>query len=296
VRTRGRPVEEAAPPGWAPGAAGGGSAAGPDVAATPGAAGSGAGPDVAATPGAAGGASAGPEATAGGTAGGGGSFDHLAARYDRISTLLGAELRAWLLFHLPARGDRALDLGCGTGGQTVLLADRYAEVLAVDLSGPMVEFARRRRPGPNVRYEQRDLRDVTPDTDGRFDLVFSAYTLHHVDLHSALLRIRSLVRPGGQALLVDAVDDRPAVPRPWLRRQAWRTFGIDLRHRRRPLREAVELLRLQLDPDWLDHQTGDRLRSAADWDAHCRAVLPGATITPLHRARALDWRRDPVRR
>lgn len=233
---------------------------------------------------------------AAGTVGAAGSFDHLAARYDRISTLLGAELRAWLLFHLPARGDRALDLGCGTGGQTALLAERYAEVLAVDLSGPMLDFARRHRPAPNTRYEQRDLREVTPDADGRFDLVFSAYTLHHVEVDSALHRIRSLVRPGGQALLVDVVDDRPAVPRPWLRRQAWRTFGTDLRHRRRSLRDAVELLRLQLDPDWLDHQTGDRLMSATDWDGHCRGVLPGATVTPLHRARALDWRRDPARR
>ena len=232
----------------------------------------------------------------GGRAEGTGSYDHLAARYDRISALLGAELRTWLLFHLPARGDRALDLGCGTGRPTALLADRYDEVLAVDLSGPMVEFARRRRPAPNVRYEQRDLRDVTTDQDGRFDLVFSAYALHHVELDSALHRIRSLVRPGGQVLLVDVVDDRSAVPRQWLRRQAWRTLAADLRYRRRPLRDAVELLRLQLDPDWLDHQAGERLRSAADWDAHCRVVLPGATITPLHRARALDWRRDPVRR
>jgi SAM-dependent methyltransferase len=218
------------------------------------------------------------------------SFDHLAARYDRISTLLGAELRAWLLFHLPARGDRALDLGCGTGVHTTQLAERYDEVLAVDLSGPMVEFARHRRHRSGIRYEQRDLRDAAPARDGQFDLVFSAYTLHHVELDSALHRIRSLVRPGGQVLLVDLVDDRPEVPRSWLRGQAWRMLAADLRHRHRPLREAVELLRLQLDPDWLDHQTSDRLRPAADWDAHCRAVFPGATITPFRRARALDWR------
>jgi SAM-dependent methyltransferase len=218
------------------------------------------------------------------------SFDHLVARYDRISTLLGAELRAWLLFHLPARGDRALDLGCGTGVHTMQLADRYDEVLGVDLSGPMVEFARHRRPRSGVRYEQRDLRDVAPDGDGRFDLVFSAHTLHHVELDSALHRIRSLVRPGGQVLLVDVVDDRPQVPRSWLRGQAWRMLAADLRHRRRPVREAVELLRLQLDRDWLDHQTSDRLLPAADWDARGRAVFPGATITPLRRARALDWR------
>jgi SAM-dependent methyltransferase len=221
------------------------------------------------------------------------TFDHLAARYDRISTLLGDELRAWLLFHLPARGDRAVDLGCGTGVHTALLADRYDEVLAVDLSVPMVEHARSRRPRSGLRYEQRDLRDVTPRSDGRFDLVFSAHTLHHVELDSALHQIRSLVRPGGQVLLVDVVDDRPAVPRPWFRRQAWRMFGADLRRRRRPVREAVELLRLQLDPDWLDHQTSDRLWAAADWDAHCRAVLPGATITQLRRSRALDWRSHP---
>jgi SAM-dependent methyltransferase len=218
------------------------------------------------------------------------SFDHLPARYDRISALLGAELRAWLLFHLPARGGRAVDLGCGTGVQTAMLADRYDEVLAVDLSAPMVDFARRRRPRPNVTYRQRDLREVEPVADGRFELVFSAYTLHHVpELDSALHRMRSLLRPGGQLLLVDIVDDRPAVPRAWFRRQAWRTFGADLLHRRRPGKEAVELLRLQLDPDWLDHQTTDRLRPAEDWDAHCRAVFPGASILALHRARAVAW-------
>jgi ubiquinone/menaquinone biosynthesis C-methylase UbiE len=220
------------------------------------------------------------------------SFDHLPARYDRIAALLGAELRAWLLFHLPPTGDRAVDLGCGTGVHTALLAERFREVLAVDLSAPMIDFARRRRPEPNVSYRQRDLRAVEPATDGRFDLVFSAYTLHHVeDFSSALHRMRSLLRPGGRVLLVDLVDDRPLVPRAWFRRRAWQTLAADLRHRRRPVLEAVELLRLQLDRDRLDHQTTDRLRPVEEWDAHCRAVFPGATIAPLDRARALAWTR-----
>jgi ubiquinone/menaquinone biosynthesis C-methylase UbiE len=219
------------------------------------------------------------------------SFDHLAARYDRIATLLHTELRAWLLFHLPARGDRALDLGCGSGVQTGLLAERYGEVLAVDLSTPMLDLARRTRSHPNVRYERRDLRELRVDSDGQFDLVFSAYTLHHVpEAETVLHRIRSLVRPGGLVLLVDLVDERPGVPRPWLRGRAWRTFGADVLHRRRSVPEAVELLRLQLDPDWLDHQTTDQLRAAEDWDAHCRAVFPGASLTTLDRARALAWK------
>lgn len=218
------------------------------------------------------------------------SFDHLPARYDRFAALVGAELRAWLLLHLPTRGDRAVDLGCGTGVHTGLLADRFADVLAADLSGPMVEHARRHRDRPNVRWQVRDLHDVTPADDGPVDLVFCAYTLHHVPyLDTALHHLRSLVRPGGWVLLVDVVDDRRQVPRPWFRGQAWQGLRDDLLRRRRPLGEAVELLRLQLDADWLDHQSTDRVLPPADWDAATRSVFPGAEIARLHRARALSW-------
>lgn len=219
------------------------------------------------------------------------SFDHLAARYDRYADLVGAELRTWLMFHLPLSGHRALDAGCGTGVHTELLADRHNEVLAVDLSAPMLTHATRHRPRGNVRYERRDLHKVTIAEDGRFDVVLSAYTLHHVpDLPAALVHLRSLVRPGGTVLLVDVVDDRHPVPREWLRAEAWRMFRADLLRRRRPAAEAVELLRLQLDPDWLDHQTTDRLVPPQQWENVIRTIYPDARITPLHRARALAWR------
>jgi SAM-dependent methyltransferase len=230
------------------------------------------------------------------------SFDHLPAHFDRFATLVGAELQAWLLFRLPSRGGRAVDLGCGTGVHTAVLAERYAEVLAVDLSEPMLAHARSRRPHADVTYERRDLTEVTPATDGRFDLVFTAYTLHHVpNLEDAFAQLRGLLRPGGQLIALDVVDIRaqsgagpePAgtvcVPRGWFRRQAARTFLTELRHRRRPLREAVELLRLQLDPAWLDHQCTDRLLTAADWEATARRAFPDAEITAMHRARAVRW-------
>lgn len=218
------------------------------------------------------------------------SFDHLPARYDRYAELVGAELRAWLLFKLPVHGARALDAGCGTGLHTDLLADRYDQVLAVDTSAPMLTHAGRRRPRGNVRYERRDLHDVTLNEDGAFDLVLSAYTLHHVpDLPAALRHLRSLVRPGGAVLLIDVADDRYPVPRSWLRTEAWRTFRTDITRRRRPTTDAVELLRLSLDPDWLDHQSTDRLTPPTEWDTLGRSVFPGATIATLDRAHALAW-------
>lgn len=220
------------------------------------------------------------------------SFDHLPGRYDRYSELVGAELRGWLSFHLPRPGQtgRALDAGCGTGTHTALLADRFNEVQAVDLSAPMIDYARTRRPRGNVRYEVRDLRAVTPSTDGVFDAILCAYTLHHVgDVASALWHLRSLLRPGGTVLLVDVVDDRGSPPRAWLRRQAWAGFADDVRHRRRPLRAAAELLRLSLDREWLDHQSTDRLLPPADWHAVVRSVFPGAEVATFDRAHALSW-------
>jgi ubiquinone/menaquinone biosynthesis C-methylase UbiE len=218
------------------------------------------------------------------------SFDHLAAHFDRFAELVGGELDAYLLFRLPAVGGRAVDLGCGTGVHTAVLAERYQEVLAVDLSEPMLEWARRHRARGNVRYEQRDLLDVTAERDGAFDLIFTAYTLHHVpDLAAALQQMRQMLRPGGQVVVVDVVDDRRRVPRNWLRQQAVRTFAEDVRTRRRGPLEALELLRLQLAPAWLDHVTTDQLLPAAEWEAIGRSVFPDAVFTPFYRARALHW-------
>ena len=219
------------------------------------------------------------------------SFDHLAARYDRLAGLVGGELHAWLLFRLPTWGGRALDAGCGTGVHTGLLAKRFTEVLAVDLSEPMIDHARQHRPRGNIRYEARDLHEVTREQDGTFDLILCAYTLHHVpDFQTALNHLHSLLRPGGTVLLVDIVDNRRHVPRAWLRAEALRGFRGDLLRRRRPVGEALRLLRLQLDPEWLDHQSTDRVWPPEEWDANARSVFPGAEISALYRARALRWR------
>lgn len=218
------------------------------------------------------------------------SFDHLPDRYDRFAELVAADLHGWLLQHLPPGGRRALDAGCGTGVHTGMLADRFDEVLAIDLSNPMLDHARRHRARPNINWQRRDLHEITAANDGRFDVVFSAYTLHHVpDLTASLHHLRSLVHPGGQLLVVDVVDERGSRPRRWLRAEAWRTFGGDLLHRRRPLGEALDLLRLQLDPDWLDHQTSDQLLPPERWRRLALSALPGVDVGSLHRARALDW-------
>jgi SAM-dependent methyltransferase len=216
-----------------------------------------------------------------GRPGGGASFDRLAVHYDRLSFLIGGELRGYLTACLPARGGRAVDLGCGTGRHAAVLARRFTEVLAVDISAPMLALAQRHRSTPVIRYEQRDLLDVTPARDGTFDLVFSAYALHHLpDLGSALRQIRSLVGPGGHAILVDLCD----VPhdRTWFLAEARRTLVRDVLRRRRPVREARELYRLSTDAGWLDHQVVDRPLPPGTFEQVYGEVFPGAEFTALY--------------
>src|SRR5207244_7556686 len=126
------------------------------------------------------------------------------------------------------------------------------DVLAVDVSAPMLAVAERHRAAGNLCYQHRDLLDVEAGRDGTFDLVFSAYTLHHVEgLAPALRQLRGLVRPGGQAILVDLCD----VPRDraWFRAEARRALVADLLGHRRRVGEAVEVYRLATEPAWLDH-------------------------------------------
>jgi SAM-dependent methyltransferase len=139
-------------------------------------------------------------------------FDPLAELYERYAEINDEIYRPWITAALPAGGphERAADLGCGSGRFSDLLADRYRQVLAVDIAEREIAIARRRRGRPSVDYQVRSMLDLTPDRDGRFDLVFSVNALFHTgDPDRVLPHVRSLVRPGGWAVLVDIVSGRP---------------------------------------------------------------------------------------
>ena len=218
------------------------------------------------------------------------SFDAFAATYDRLASLSGGSLRSYIESVLPETGCRAVDLGCGAGHHAAILANRFEEVLAVDISSPMLELARARRARPNISYELRDLREVSREKDGVFDFVFSASTLHHVpELEDALCQIRDLLAPGGRVVLLDNVSSTPAVPRWWFQREALRRFVEDVVGRRRPWREAAELFRLLMHPAWLDHVTTDRFLSPSEFRHRYGRVFPGGEFTDLYRSCVLSW-------
>src|SRR6266699_5721266 len=213
------------------------------------------------------------------------SFDSFAAGYDRFSRLELPCLATWLLTQLPAHGGRALDAGCGSGRHTQALAERFDEVIGVDISAPLIDIARHHS-GPKVRYVVSDLRAfVDPD---RFDLVFSSTTLHHVpDLDAAILHLRELVRPGGIAILIDNVASRPTPPR-WVHvLGALRDVPRDIA--RVGARKAGWLLKFRTGAAWLDHLASDRYLSRPEFDRRYDASFLGARFTNLVYANGLVW-------
>jgi SAM-dependent methyltransferase len=200
------------------------------------------------------------------------SFDRLAEVYDRQKELAPDPVD-WLTSALPPGGGTALDLGCGAGRHSVLLAERYRQVLAVDLSPSMIALAAGKRARGNITYQVGDLFDVS----GAFDLVISSAMLHHVpDIDRALAHIRGLVAPGGLAVLQDVVAPRPRRPRWWWRLVTLVEFGRDLRRRRA---HPWQRLRLENDPQWIAHLASDRYLSAAGFERIYRRHFPGAAIS-----------------
>lgn len=89
-----------------------------------------------------------------------------------------------------------VDLGCGPGNSTALLAERFpgAELLGLDSSPDMLEAARARMPG--TRFERADVARLTLPKPA--DLIFANAVLQWVPDHAALLpRLVSLLAPGG---------------------------------------------------------------------------------------------------
>lgn len=232
------------------------------------------------------------------------SFDRVAADYDRLGELSAiAPGESWLAGLLPATGRRALDLGCGSGRHACLLAEHFEQVDAVDLSGPMIELASARRPRPNVSYQQADLHDI--HAPGQYDFVLSVLTLHHApDLHAALSHIRTLLAPGGRAVVMDVhpaeSELRPperslrwmihlVLPlRPRMHAMAALRFGMNLAQRGPSA--AWEIYRLSTRRAWLDHLASDRFFSREELERCCEELFPGHRLDLLDRPRvALIW-------
>jgi 2-polyprenyl-3-methyl-5-hydroxy-6-metoxy-1,4-benzoquinol methylase len=98
------------------------------------------------------------------------------------------------------RGKDVLEIGCGTGVHTRLLAAAGANVSAIDLTPTAVELTRRRLELAELSADVREAdAESLPYGDASFDFVWSWGVIHHSsDTDRVIAEIARVVRPGGR--------------------------------------------------------------------------------------------------
>jgi ubiquinone/menaquinone biosynthesis C-methylase UbiE len=101
-------------------------------------------------------------------------------------------------------GRKVVEVGCGTGGNTLWLAERAAEIVGLDFSEEMLARARSRINDPHVRFIQHDARMTWPLPDSSAGVVIAMLILEHVEhLAPVFAEAARVLDPGGQFFLCE---------------------------------------------------------------------------------------------
>src|SRR5215203_5336476 len=128
--------------------------------------------------------------------------DDIAERYERSRALPAEVEREWsdlLAKHAGSRPRTSVDLGCGTGPFTKMLASTFSgRVVGIDPSAPML-----RRAAESLHARPRvtlllGRAEAVPLAPGAADLLLMSMSYHHItDKPAALASIRRTLRVGG---------------------------------------------------------------------------------------------------
>ena len=140
-----------------------------------------------------------------------------------------------------------VDLGCGPGTATALIAERFAKARIVGVDSAPDMLAQARHTLPRVEFVQSDLRDYS--THVPQDLIFANSVLQWLPDHGGLLpRLARMLKPGG-CLAVQMPDNLDEPSHRLMRQVAtegpWSASIGDADAARTPIASAAEYY------DWL---------------------------------------------
>lgn len=102
-----------------------------------------------------------------------------------------------------------VELGCGTGKNTVFLKQHARSVVGLDFSAGMLARARQRVRDAHVRFMEHDIRSTWPLAADSGDVVVASLVLEHVQaLGHVYGEAARILRPGGRLLVCELHPER----------------------------------------------------------------------------------------
>ncbi|NOZ03733.1 MAG: class I SAM-dependent methyltransferase [FCB group bacterium] len=145
------------------------------------------------------------------------------SRYDRgirWLTLGGLDRAYERLTTYIKTGQKVLDVGCGTGALTILVAKKGAKVKGIDINPQMLEIAGERVKKMSlqkqVKLEEKGVAELESEKEESYDAVVSGLCFSELsedELSFALKEINRILKPGGLILVADEVKPEAGLKR-----------------------------------------------------------------------------------
>lgn len=114
--------------------------------------------------------------------------------------------------HKDVVGKKVLEYGCGPGSQAFTLAEKGAEVYAIDISDVAIEQTQQEadKRNLNIHCSVMNAENLT-FPDGSFDLVCGSGILHHLDLEKAYPELKRVLKQGGRGIFFEPMGYNPFI-------------------------------------------------------------------------------------
>lgn len=178
----------------------------------------------------------------------------------------------FLIRFVPESCIQALDIGCGRGEFTRLLAKKAQNVVGIDISPDMLKRAREQsRDHENIHYELGDILEKTLGVN-TYDCVASIATFHHLPMREILIKLKNSLKPGGALIILDLYKEK-----------TWTDFLLSI------IAVPINIIMMTIktgSPNkskeelkvWEEHSKHDEYMTIEEIKKACLEVLPGARI------------------
>lgn len=104
-----------------------------------------------------------------------------------------------------------IDVGCGTGRLSFLIADKVSKVIGIDLSEKNIEKANqnlRKKPNEKISFIHSDI-SLIISKNQKFDYAVMTYVIHEIDEESRVELLRKLSQVADKIIIGDYIVPKP---------------------------------------------------------------------------------------